>query len=105
MNWTTLVSAEALAAALGDPALRLVDARFTLAGADPDAGESAWRAAHLPGAGYAHLDRDLSDHRKPASEGRHPLPEAADFCAVLRRLGISPDNQVVVYDAARYSKP
>jgi thiosulfate/3-mercaptopyruvate sulfurtransferase len=102
MNWTTLVSAEALAAALGDPALRLVDARFTLAGADagPDVGENAWRAAHLPGAGYAHLDRDLSDHRKPASEGRHPLPEAADFCAVLQRLGISPGDQVVVYDGA-----
>jgi thiosulfate/3-mercaptopyruvate sulfurtransferase len=47
-----------------------------------------------------HLDRDLSDHRKPASFGRHPLPEATDFCRVLERLGISPDSQVVAYDAA-----
>ncbi len=98
-NWTTLVSAEDLAAGLQAPDLRLVDARFVLAGANADAGELAWRHAHLPGAGYVHLDRDLSDHRKPASEGRHPLPEAADFCATLERLGIDPGAQVVVYDA------
>jgi thiosulfate/3-mercaptopyruvate sulfurtransferase len=52
----------------------------------------------LPGAGYADLDRDLSDHRKPASQGRHPIPDARDFRAVLARLGITPDAQVVVYD-------
>ena len=99
MNWTTLVSPEAVAETLGDPSLRLVDARFVLAGADPQAGERAWRESHLPGAGYVHLDRDLSDLRKPASEGRHPLPYAAGFRAVLERLGIAPTDQVVVYDA------
>lgn len=98
-DWMTLVAAEDLAAGLDASDLRLVDARFVLGGADPDAGEKAWLQAHLPGAGYAHLDRDLSDHRKPASEGRHPLPEAADFCATLERLGIDPETQVVVYDA------
>lgn len=109
MNWTTLVSAEELSASLGidglslidartTPSLRLVDARFVLN--DTDAGEHAWRSAHLPGAGYAHLDRDLSDYSKPASEGRHPLPDAEAFCATLARLGIRPDSQVVVYDAA-----
>lgn len=100
MNWTTLVSAEDLAAQLRLPGLRIVDARFVLAGASADAGEGAWRQSHLPGAGYVHLDRDLSDHRKPASEGRHPLPEVADFLALLGRLGIDPADQVVVYDAA-----
>ena len=100
MNWSNLVCAEELVPHLGDPALRLVDARFVLAGADPEAGERAWRESHLPDAGYAHLDRDLSDHAKPASEGRHPLPDAQDFCAVLARLGITPGSQVVAYDAA-----
>jgi thiosulfate/3-mercaptopyruvate sulfurtransferase len=99
MNWTTLVSPDALAAALRESSLRVVDARFVLAGADPGAGERAWRESHLPGAGYVHLDRDLSDLSKPASEGRHPLPDAANFRAVLERLGIAPDDQVVVYDA------
>lgn len=100
MSWTTLVSAEALAQHLGDPDLRIVDARFVLAGADPDAGEGQWRAGHLPGAGYVHLDRELSDLRKPASEGRHPLPDAAVFRVALERLGIETGSQVVVYDAA-----
>ena len=100
MSWTTVVSAEELASQLGDPSLRLVDARFVLAGGDAEAGERAWRESHLPGAGYVHLDRDLSDHHKPASKGRHPLPEAAAFCATLERLGINPQSQVVVYDAA-----
>jgi thiosulfate/3-mercaptopyruvate sulfurtransferase len=100
MNWTTLVSAEMLAPRLGDPGLRLVDARFVLAGGDPGAGEAQWRAGHLPGAGYVHLDRELSDLRKPASEGRHPLPDAITFRAALERLGIDSGSQVVVYDAA-----
>jgi thiosulfate/3-mercaptopyruvate sulfurtransferase len=100
MNWTTLVSCEDLQAALGTPGLAIVDARFVLSTAptDVDAGERTWRQARLPGAGYVHLNRELSDLRKPASEGRHPLPEASDFCDTLSRLGISPDSQVVVYD-------
>lgn len=99
MNWTTLVSCEDLAAQLGAPGLIVVDARFVLAGGDAEAGERAWRSSHLPGAGYVHLDRDLSDHRKPASQGRHPLPDADAFCATLERLGVTADHQVVVYDA------
>jgi thiosulfate/3-mercaptopyruvate sulfurtransferase len=99
MNWSTLVGAHELAASLGDPLLRVVDARFVLAGADPGAGEAAWHEGHIPGACYADLDRDLSDHRKPASQGRHPLPEAGEFVATLARLGIGPEHQVVVYDA------
>jgi thiosulfate/3-mercaptopyruvate sulfurtransferase len=43
MNWTTLVSAEELARHLSDPQLRIVDARFVLGGAAPEAGEAAWR--------------------------------------------------------------
>jgi len=99
MNLTTLVSAEELARHLGDRQLRIVDARFVLAGAAPDAGEAAWREAHLPGAGYVHLDRDLSDHRKSSSHGRHPMPDAMDFADTLAHLGIGHEHQVVVYDA------
>ena len=100
MNWTHLVSAHALAESLGAPDLRIVDARFVLAGADPGAGERDWQLGHLPQAGYVHLNRDLADLRKPASEGRHPLPDARNFCATLERLGIARGDQVVVYDYA-----
>lgn len=100
MNWTTLVSPAELAAHLGEPGLVLVDCRNVAGGSDTGAGREAWRQAHLPGAGYAHLDEDLSDKGKPASEGRHPLPDPAAFGALLGRLGIGPDDQVVAYDAA-----
>lgn len=87
----------ALAARLGGPGLVIVDCRHVLA--DPAAGERAWREARLPGARFAHLDRDLSGHDRPATEGRHPLPAEADFLATLGRLGITPGATVVAYDA------
>ncbi|HZX78684.1 sulfurtransferase [Lysobacter sp.] len=96
MHWTTLVSAEELAAALGRDDLVVFDTRHSLAA--PEAGEAAWRKAHIPGAFYAHLDRELSDHRK-AHAGRHPWPDDADFTAALARWGVTPRHQVVVYDA------
>lgn len=95
--WTTLVEAEALAAALGREDLAVVDCRFALA--DPEAGERAYAQAHVPGAVYAHLDRDLSDHAKQG-QGRHPWPDAADFVARLGAWGIGPQTQVVAYDEA-----
>ncbi|MFD0737805.1 sulfurtransferase [Lysobacter koreensis] len=94
--WTTLVSAQELHAALGRDDLVVVDARALLS--DRAGSEAAYRAAHIPGARFADLDRDLSDHRKPHA-GRHPWPDAADFTAVLGRWGITPAHQVVAYDA------
>ncbi|WP_132999372.1 sulfurtransferase [Luteimonas arsenica] len=94
-DWTTLVSPAELAARLGDPMLVVLDARFSLA--DPAAGEAAWREAHIPGARYAHLDRDLSGAHTPGA-GRHPWPEAADFGRSLAAFGITREHQVVACD-------
>lgn len=94
-GWTTLVQAETLTIGLARPDLIIVDCRFSLA--NPQAGESAYRQGHLPGAVYAHLDHDLSDHRKHG-QGRHPWPEAADFTDKLDRWGSSPQHQIVAYD-------
>lgn len=93
-----LIDVAALRARLGEPGLRLLDARFDLA--DPEAGLRAFLAGHLPGARYVHLERELSGHGRPASEGRHPLPAPDAFAATLARLGITPATPVVVYDAA-----
>jgi len=98
MNWTTLVDAPSLSAVLGDPALRLVDARFVMLNAAPDAGRQAYLASHLPGAVYADLNLDLSDLSK-LGEGRHPLPDSDAFARTLGGWGIGPGHQVVVYDA------
>ncbi|MGY1425132.1 sulfurtransferase [Lysobacter sp. A289] len=94
-RWQALVSAEALSAALDRDDVTVLDARSSLA--DPAGCEAAYRQAHIPGARFADLDRDLSDHRKPG--GRHPWPDAADFTARLGGWGIGPTGQVVVYDS------
>ena len=94
-GWTTLVQAETLSIALGRADLAIIDCRFSLV--NPGAGELAYQQGHLPGAVYAHLDRDLSDHRK-RDQGRHPWPDAADFTAKLGAWGITPRHQVIVYD-------
>lgn len=54
-----------------------------------------YREAHIPGAVFVDLDRDLS---QPGGPGRHPFPAAARFAALLGSLGIAEDTHVVVYD-------
>lgn len=96
MHWQTLIDTASLQATLGDPNLVVIDCRFDLA--DTASGELAWHASHIPGAHYAHLDRDLSDQTR-AGCGRHPLPSAEAFCARLAAWGVTPTHQVVAYDA------
>ena len=91
----TLIDAGTLAA-LPRGACLIVDCRHDLA--DADAGRRAYERAHLPGAVHAHLDRELSDRAKPGL-GRHPLPDAEAFAAVLARWGWHPGLLVVTYDA------
>jgi thiosulfate/3-mercaptopyruvate sulfurtransferase len=93
--YTTLISTEELAARLAEPAWAVVDCRFTLN--DPAWGEREYLARHIPGAAYAHLDRDLSGP-KTGRNGRHPLPEASALVEVFGRLGIARDVQVIAYD-------
>jgi thiosulfate/3-mercaptopyruvate sulfurtransferase len=84
--------------ASGAPVL-LLDCGFDLA--DPAAGEHAYAAGHLPGALYAHLDRDLSGAKaKPTDAlGRHPLPQRAAFADTAATWGLAPGLRVVTYDA------
>jgi thiosulfate/3-mercaptopyruvate sulfurtransferase len=94
---TPLVSPEQLVAALAAGATPLIiDCSFDLA--DVAAGERAYGQGHLPGAIYAHLDRELAG-AKTGRNGRHPLPARTDWAATLARLGVTPARAVVVYDA------
>lgn len=95
MASTTLVSPADLAAHLDDPSWVIADCRYDLA--DPEAGERAYRDAHIAGALFMHIDRDLSG-RKTGTNGRHPLPQLDDVVATFSRAGIDPTKQVVAYD-------
>ena len=93
-----LIAPEELRDLLGDPALRIVDCRFSLA--SPSSGEEAYRAGHLPGAVYLHLERDLSAPLPApgAHGGRHPLPDPDTLAARLGKLGVGFQHRVVAYD-------
>lgn len=95
MPFRTLISPGALAKCLGEHSAIIIDCRFKLD--DTSWGEETFRAAHIPGAVYAHLDRDLSGP-KTGANGRHPLPDIATFTATLGRLGVRNGVQVVAYD-------
>lgn len=92
----TLIDPSALARHLADDGWVIVDCRFDLA--DPPKGERLYRESHIPGARYAHLDRDLSGD-KTGTNGRHPLPTADQMRERFSALGIASGTQVVAYDA------
>ncbi|KAF1049837.1 sulfurtransferase [Xylophilus sp.] len=112
--YTTLISPEELLPLLHGPTPPVVfDASFDLA--RPEWGEQQYLDSHIPGAIYAHLDRDLSAPHgapgahgtvavahegadQPASGGRHPLPSRERFAEWLSSIGFSNDRQAVVYD-------
>jgi len=65
----------------------------------PDAGHKNYLESHIPGAVYAHLDKDLSSAVTDSS-GRHPLPDPELFANFLARSGWSPGTLLVAYDDA-----
>ena len=98
--YTTLIEPAELAAPLarvvgGDSDWAILDCRHDLA--RPEWGASAYAAGHIPGALYAHMDRDLSGPITPTS-GRHPLPSVERLAETLGRWGIDERTQVVAYD-------
>jgi len=94
MSGSTLVSTSELAQNL--PRWRVFDCRHDLG--KPELGEQQYREGHVPGALFAHLDRDLSG-RKTGRNGRHPLPEPQDFERWLEKTGLTPKDRAVCYDA------
>ncbi len=100
MRYTTLISANELAQHALQPDWVIIDCRHNLA--LPDAGRLAYEAGHIPGAQFAHLERDLSGSKTDANGkfcGRHPLPQRAAFLETLHRWGINSNSQVIAYDA------
>ncbi|GFE73124.1 sulfurtransferase [Novosphingobium sp. TCA1] len=98
MAYDTLISVtdlhEILAA--GSDVL-ILDCDFELG--QPDKGRESYRAGHLPGARYAHLDDDLAGP-PDGTNGRHPLPARVAFAAWLRAQGLKRGGQVVACDSS-----
>jgi thiosulfate/3-mercaptopyruvate sulfurtransferase len=92
----TLINVTQLSSLLEEATSIVFDCRFALA--DPAAGRKAYEQAHIPGAYFVDVNRDLSMPHLPGMTGRHPLPKKADWIAQVQSLGIHPDVQVVLYD-------
>lgn len=102
---TAIITASELAQGLtaGNPPV-LLDVRWQLslakaAGAPPFDGRAEYTAGHIPGAVFVDLDRELA--AAPGAQGRHPLPDLAEFGAAMRRAGVSSGRPVVVYDGGQ----
>ncbi|MEU7411331.1 MULTISPECIES: sulfurtransferase [Streptomyces] len=102
---TAIITASELAQELtgGNPPV-LLDVRWQLslakaAGAPPFDGRAEYTAGHIPGAVFVDLDRELA--AAPGAQGRHPLPDLAEFGAAMRRAGVSSGRPVVVYDGGQ----
>ena len=88
-----LVSSERLAARLGDPELRIVDATYHLPNVKRDA-RAEYAAGHIPRAVFFDID-GIADHSIPLP---HMIPKPADFATAVSALGIGNDCHVVAYD-------
>ncbi|MGO2746694.1 sulfurtransferase [Microbacterium sp.] len=76
------------------PPVRLLDVRWRL---DRPEGRPEYLRAHLPGAVYVDLERELARRGQP-QEGRHPLPAISDLQRSARGWGIDDEDIVVAYD-------
>ena len=91
-----LISAHQLSSRLDDASVRIIDCRFALD--DVHMGQRSYTLAHIPGAQYAHLERDLSGVIVPGVTGRHPLPRPTDLIATFQALGLDNEADIVLYD-------
>ncbi|MFC0710574.1 sulfurtransferase [Azorhizophilus paspali] len=96
MSHAQLLDPARLAKRLDQPDLRILDCRFALE--DPAYGARSYAEAHIPGARFADLERDLSGPLHKGVTGRHPLPDPTLLTERLRAWGIDNDSQVVLYD-------
>jgi thiosulfate/3-mercaptopyruvate sulfurtransferase len=93
MSMDSLVSTGWLAAELGAPDLRVIDASFFLPTDRRDA-RAEFEAEHIPGAVFLDLDA-VADPEHPAP---HMVPSEALFASRMRALGLADGQRFVVYD-------
>lgn len=92
----TLISVAALEKAIEAGTVVVFDCRHDLM--NKTIGGESYARSHLPGARFAHVDRDLAGPLT-GKNGRHPLPDRDTFVAWLGRMGVSNATQVVAYDS------
>ena len=90
----TLVSTDWLAAHMGDPDLRILDASWHMPATGRDA-RAEYMDEHIPGARFFDID-EISDQRSALP---HMAPPPEKFISRMRAMGVGDGHQVVVYDS------
>jgi thiosulfate/3-mercaptopyruvate sulfurtransferase len=93
-NDDPLVSTDWLAAHLGDPKLKVIDASYKMPGVLPLPSED-YLGAHIPGAVFFNVNT-IADPDDPRP---HMYPTAEQFARDVSALGISSGDTVVAYDS------
>jgi thiosulfate/3-mercaptopyruvate sulfurtransferase len=93
-NDDPLVSTDWLAAHLGDPKLKVIDASYKMPGVLPLPSED-YLGAHIPGAVFFNVNT-IADPDDPRP---HMYPTADQFARDVSALGISSGDTVVAYDS------
>ena len=89
-----LVSTGWLAARLGDPGVRIVDATWYMP-AENRSGHAEYEAAHIPGAVFFDID-EIADR---TTDLPHMLPTPEAFAKAAGALGLRREATIVLYDA------
>src|SRR5699024_1493148 len=92
-----IISVEQLERLQTEDEVTIIDVRGHLT--KHDYGEKIYNEAHIPGAFFLDMEKDLSGEVKQHG-GKHPLPDVTIFAEKLGEMGVHPKRKVVVYDGA-----
>ena len=90
-----IISVEQLEKMQAEDEVTIIDVRGHLT--KHDYGERIYNEAHIPGAFFLDMEKDLSGEVKQHG-GNHPLPDVMELAKKLGEIGVHPKRKVVVYD-------
>lgn len=98
MDTSPLIQVDELAVLLAGPESGrplVLDVRYRMGS---KTGFAEFEGGHVQGASYVDMDTGLATIRPDGVGGRHPMPTAETFAAVMRSAGVTMSRPVVAYD-------
>src|SRR5699024_10034998 len=90
-----IISVEQLEKMQAEDEITIIDVRGHLT--KHDYGKRIYNEAHIPGAFFLDMEKDLSGEVKQHG-GNHPLPDVMELAKKLGEIGVHPKRKVIAYD-------